>query len=196
MCIKRAQIDLNLHDVIMAVFLSSGLKDSDGSTGWFPCSRCLRNMACYFLTCPLYYYLNDYIRFWQLSADVDRHLGLGLLLPKATMEFIPRLICPAVLLTQAFCSSKKWHEVSDGRERQRERDDGQSETETELKREKGKNSHTNYFCFSLASSITTRTTESIIWLLQRYLILTTPVKKFHEIWIHYTMNCTAEADSS
>lgn len=144
----------NLHDV-MAVFFSSGLKDSDGSAGWFPCSHCLRNMACYFLACPLYYCLNDYIRFWQLSADADRHLGLSVLLPRATMEFIPRPICPAVLLAQAFCSSKNGRErqsergkrVSEWWKEKTERDDGQSATETKLKGEKGKNSHTYYFAF-------------------------------------------------
>lgn len=43
--------------------------------------------------------------------------------------------------------------------------------------------------------LTTHTTESIICLLQQHLILTAPAKKFHEIWIHDTMNCTAEAES-
>lgn len=76
MCIKKGTSTLpNVHDV-MSVILCSGLKVSDGSRGWFPWSHCLRNMACYFLACSLYYYLNDYIRFRQLSADADRHLGL------------------------------------------------------------------------------------------------------------------------
>lgn len=66
--------------------------------------------------------------------------AFSLLLPRATMEFIPRHICPAVLFAQAFCSSKNGRgrdkvregkeSVSDGRkiERDGERDDGQSQT--------------------------------------------------------------------
>lgn len=55
--------------------------------------------------------------------------------------------------------------------------------------------HILLFCFFATVTLfylTTGTTESIIWLLQRHLILTTPGKKFCEIWIHYMMNCTAE----
>lgn len=41
------------------------------------------------------------------QCSADRHLGLSFSLPRATLEFIPRPICPAVLLAQAFSTVKK-----------------------------------------------------------------------------------------
>ena len=78
--------------------------------------------------------------------------------------------------------------MSDGRKRQRETEggDGQSETETWLKRGKiEKLPYVRYYFAFFATVtqfyLTTGTTESIIWLLQQLLILTTPGKKFREI---------------
>ena len=85
-------------------------KDSKGRTWEFPRWHCLGTTVCSFVTCPLCYCLNCNIRFWQLSADADKHLGFSLLLPIATMEFIPGTICPAVLLAQDFGSNKTGRE--------------------------------------------------------------------------------------
>lgn len=72
----------------------------------FSCSHCWETQPVCFWTCPLRFHLNDFIRFWQLSADADKHLGLSSLLPKANMEFIPKPVCPAALLPQIFSNSK------------------------------------------------------------------------------------------
>lgn len=114
------------------------------------------------------------------------------------MEFIPGPVCPAVLLAQVFCNSKNGGEcATDGRRRQREavRCDGQSETELKIEREKRENTIHMILPFVTKLRLTTHARESITWLLQRCLISTIPAKMFHEIRVHYTLNCTAEADA-
>lgn len=84
-----------------------------------------------------------------------------------------------------------------GRERQREREMMDRVRQKLSEIEKGKTPMHILLLFARVTQLylTTDTMESIIWLLQRYLILTMPAKKFHEICIHYTINCTTEADS-
>lgn len=85
-------------------------------------------------------------------------------------------------------------------ESERTVEDIDKERQEEVKRREGMKGekHPYIFCFLLWVTklyLTTSTVATIVWPLQRYLILTTPAKWFHEIRFHYMVNCTTEADT-
>lgn len=90
------------------VFLSSGKEDSVWICECFPCIHCLRNTACYLLNCPLYYYLSDFIRFWHLSVDAERHLGLQLVAARSHHGIHPKAYLSSCFVCSGLRSSKKW----------------------------------------------------------------------------------------
>lgn len=121
------------------VFLSSGKEDSDWNYECFLCMHCLRNAACYVLNCPLYYYLSDFIRFWHLSADAERHLGLQLVAARSHPGIHPEAYLSSCFVCSGLCNSKK---MAEGKtkwakekskwvmeENRTKKDDGHSQTE-------------------------------------------------------------------
>lgn len=144
LCIGEAQVQKHIQ---MVHLVDMFLTDSDGISRWFPHSRCLRNINCYFLTCPHCYYLNDYIRFWQLSADADRHLCLTCFLPKTIMDIHPKTYLSSCFACSGFFCSKNGRETDwDSEERERKRRE---------KRDREQYTRLSYFAFCWGNPVLT-----------------------------------------